>query len=147
METRHFRIVIACVIGELCVRVHDIVLDRRQEIAAHQNVIQHLRVTLEHEGVALVGGVERGEMRGSHRLGDDGLSALLSEHFDQLLFGALCGAVLIQEIVTSTTFLQIGTEWQYYLPGILILAGAGIYSRTRNRQPQAVGTEPALAPN
>ncbi len=61
--------------------------------------------------------------------------------------GALCGAVLIQEIVTSTTFLQIGTEWQYYLPGILILAGAGIYSRTRNRQPQAVGTEPALAPN
>ena len=45
--------------------------------------------------------------------------------------GALCGAVLIQEIVTSTTFLQIGTEWQYYLPGILILAGAGIYSRTR----------------
>jgi ribose transport system ATP-binding protein len=63
--------------------------------------------------------------------------------------GALCGAVLIQEIVTSTTFLQIGTEWQYYLPGILILAGAGIYSRTRNRQPSALGAEtaPAPAPN
>ena len=52
--------------------------------------------------------------------------------------GALCGAILIQEIVTSTTFLQIGTEWQYYLPGILILAGAGLYSRTRNRQPSAL---------
>ena len=61
--------------------------------------------------------------------------------------GALCGAVLIQEIVTSTTFLQIGTEWQYYLPGILILAGAGLYSRTRNRQPSALSTETAPAPN
>ncbi|HEY1478930.1 MAG TPA: ATP-binding cassette domain-containing protein [Gaiellales bacterium] len=45
--------------------------------------------------------------------------------------GAFCGAVLIQEIVTSTTFLQIGTEWQYYLPGVLILLGAGVYSRAR----------------
>jgi ribose transport system ATP-binding protein len=45
--------------------------------------------------------------------------------------GAFCGAVLIQEIVTSTTFLQIGVEWQYYLPGVLILVGAGIYSRAR----------------
>jgi ribose transport system ATP-binding protein len=61
--------------------------------------------------------------------------------------GAFCGAVLIQEIVTSTTFLQIGTEWQYYLPGILILAGAGIYSRTRNRQPSALSAEPAPASN
>jgi ribose transport system permease protein/ribose transport system ATP-binding protein len=61
--------------------------------------------------------------------------------------GALCGAVLIQEIVTSTTFLQIGTEWQYYLPGILILAGAGIYSRTRHLQPSALSTESAPASN
>ncbi len=61
--------------------------------------------------------------------------------------GALCGAILIQEIVTSTTFLQIGTEWQYYLPGILILAGAGLYSRTRNRQPSALSSETAPAPN
>jgi ribose transport system ATP-binding protein len=61
--------------------------------------------------------------------------------------GALCGAVLIQEIVTSTTFLQIGTEWQYYLPGILILAGAGIYSRTRHLQPSAASAETAPAPH
>ena len=45
--------------------------------------------------------------------------------------GALFGALLIQEIVTSTAFLQIGIEWQYYLPGLLILLGAGIYSRAR----------------
>ena len=57
-----------------------------------------------------------------------------------------CGAVLIQEIVTSTTFLQIGTEWQYYLPGILILVGAGIYSRTRTQQGFAIGAEPAASP-
>ena len=64
--------------------------------------------------------------------------------------GALFGAVLIQEIVTSTTFLQIGTEWQYYLPGILILAGAGVYSRTRQLGPSALAapeTAPTPAPN
>ena len=55
--------------------------------------------------------------------------------------------MLIQEIVTSTTFLQIGTEWQYYLPGILILAGAGVYSRTRHLRPSAVSAEAAPAPN
>jgi ribose transport system ATP-binding protein len=60
--------------------------------------------------------------------------------------GAFCGAVLIQEIVTSTTFLNIGTEWQFYLPGILILAGAGIYSRTRSLQPPGMGTETAVSP-
>ena len=60
--------------------------------------------------------------------------------------GALCGAVLIQEIVTSTTFLHIGTEWQFYLPGILILVGAGIYSRTRTHQGFAIGAETAASP-
>jgi ribose transport system ATP-binding protein len=56
--------------------------------------------------------------------------------------GAFCGAVLIQEIVTSTTFLQIGTEWQYYLPGLLILIGAGVYSRARRLA--APGLDPRL---
>jgi ribose transport system ATP-binding protein len=45
--------------------------------------------------------------------------------------GAVLGALLIQEILTSTTFLQIGIAWQYYLPGALILLGAGVYSRIR----------------
>ncbi len=54
-----------------------------------------------------------------------------------------CGAVLIQEIVTSTTFLQIGIAWQYYLPGLLILIGAGVYSRARQTSPFAVSAEPA----
>jgi len=50
----------------------------------------------------------------------------------------LLGAVLIQEIITATTFLQIGIAWQYFLPGILILVGAGVYSRAR--QVRTIGT-------
>lgn len=58
--------------------------------------------------------------------------------------GALLGAILIQEIITSTTFLQIGIAWQYYLPGILILVGAGIYSRARRQGgTQALAAEPS----
>jgi ribose transport system ATP-binding protein len=54
--------------------------------------------------------------------------------------GALLGAVLIQEIITSTTFLQIGIAWQYYLPGLLILVGAGVYSRARRSRPLGLRT-------
>ena len=45
--------------------------------------------------------------------------------------GAMLGAILLQEIITSSTFLGLGTAWQYWLPGILILLGAGAYSRAR----------------
>ena len=45
--------------------------------------------------------------------------------------GALAGAVLIQEITTASGFLGLGTAWQYWLPGLLILLAAGMYSRTR----------------
>jgi ribose transport system ATP-binding protein len=57
--------------------------------------------------------------------------------------GALLGAVLIQEIITSTTFLQIGIAWQYYLPGLLILLGAGVYSRARRMRTLVTGPEAA----
>jgi ribose transport system ATP-binding protein len=58
--------------------------------------------------------------------------------------GALLGALLIQEIITSTTFLQIGIAWQYYLPGLLILVGAGVYSRARRSRALGVSVEPAV---
>jgi ribose transport system ATP-binding protein len=45
--------------------------------------------------------------------------------------GALLGALLIQEITSATTFLKLTVAWQYWLPGILILAGAAAYSRVR----------------
>jgi ribose transport system ATP-binding protein len=57
--------------------------------------------------------------------------------------GALLGAVLIQQIITSTTFLQIGIAWQYYLPGLLILVGAGVYSRARRSRPLGVSAQTA----
>jgi ribose transport system ATP-binding protein len=45
--------------------------------------------------------------------------------------GALAGVVLIQEITATTGFLGLGTAWQYWLPGLLILLATAMYSRTR----------------
>jgi ribose transport system ATP-binding protein len=45
--------------------------------------------------------------------------------------GALAGVILIQEVTAATGFLSLGAAWQYWLPGLLILLAAGIYSRTR----------------
>lgn len=45
--------------------------------------------------------------------------------------GALLGALLLQEIISATSFLGLGEAWQQWLPGLLILAGAGLYSRAR----------------
>jgi ribose transport system ATP-binding protein len=45
--------------------------------------------------------------------------------------GALIGALLIQEIIAATGFLSLGAAWQEWLPGLLILAGAGLFSRAR----------------
>jgi ribose transport system ATP-binding protein len=45
--------------------------------------------------------------------------------------GVLFGALLMQEIITSTAFLRLGTAWQFWLPGILVLVAAAIYSRAR----------------
>ena len=46
--------------------------------------------------------------------------------------GALAGVILVQEITATTGFLGLGTAWQYWLPGILILAATAMYSRTRS---------------
>jgi ribose transport system ATP-binding protein len=45
--------------------------------------------------------------------------------------GAFMGALLIQEIITSTAFLRLGQAWQFWLPGILVLVAAAIFSRAR----------------
>jgi hypothetical protein len=45
--------------------------------------------------------------------------------------GAFMGALLIQAIITSTAFLRLGQAWQFWLPGILVLVAAGVYSRAR----------------
>ena len=65
--------------------------------------------------------------------------------------GAFFGAVLIQELVTSPQFLQgtwlvhkIGfSAFSQWLLGILILVGAGVYSRARGIRSAALEVETA----
>ncbi len=45
--------------------------------------------------------------------------------------GAFLGAVLLQEVINATTFLGLAQAWQEWLPGALIVLGAGLYSRLR----------------
>ena len=45
--------------------------------------------------------------------------------------GALLGALLITEVVAAVPFLQAALSWNDWAPGILVLVGAGIYSRAR----------------
>ena len=43
----------------------------------------------------------------------------------------LFGAVLVQINVSAASFLQLGTEWQYWLVGLSTLLGAGFYAVAR----------------
>lgn len=52
--------------------------------------------------------------------------------------GALLGAVLLQEIVSATSFLGLDEAWQEWLPGLLILVGAAVFSRARGRRSSLV---------
>jgi ribose transport system ATP-binding protein len=45
--------------------------------------------------------------------------------------GVLAGVILVQEITAASGFLGLGTAWQYWLPGLLILVATAMYSRTR----------------
>lgn len=45
--------------------------------------------------------------------------------------GAFLGALLLQEVINVTAFLSLPQAWQEYLPGLLIVLGAGVYSRVR----------------
>jgi ribose transport system ATP-binding protein len=52
--------------------------------------------------------------------------------------GTFLGALLLQEIVTSMAFLRLGNAWQYWLPGILVLVAAAMYSRARGVRTSAL---------
>jgi len=54
--------------------------------------------------------------------------------------GALLGALLLTEIVSAIPFLQIALSWNNWMPGILILVAAGIYSRARGGRAALLGT-------
>jgi ribose transport system ATP-binding protein len=54
--------------------------------------------------------------------------------------GALLGAFLLTEVVAAVPFLQIALSWTEWTPGILILVGAGIFSRARGGRSALLGT-------
>jgi ribose transport system ATP-binding protein len=54
--------------------------------------------------------------------------------------GALLGALLLSEIVSAIPFLQVALSWNNWIPGILILVGAGIFSRARGGRAALLGT-------
>ncbi|HEY6759149.1 MAG TPA: ATP-binding cassette domain-containing protein [Baekduia sp.] len=49
--------------------------------------------------------------------------------------GAMLGAVLTTQVLNAITFLHLGEEWQYWLPGGLVLVAAAAFSRLRQAAP------------
>jgi ribose transport system ATP-binding protein len=47
--------------------------------------------------------------------------------------GALFGAVLVEELLNVTTFLQLSQAWQYWVQGVLVMVAVGIYTQARAR--------------
>jgi len=47
--------------------------------------------------------------------------------------GALFGAILVEQLLNVTTFLQLSQAWQYWFEGVLVLVAVGIYTQARAR--------------
>jgi len=47
--------------------------------------------------------------------------------------GVLFGAVLVEQLLNVTTFLQLSQAWQYWFEGGLVMVAVGIYTRARGR--------------
>jgi ribose transport system ATP-binding protein len=54
--------------------------------------------------------------------------------------GALLGALLLTEVIAAVPFLQAALSWNYWIPGIMVLVGAGIFSRARGRRTALLGS-------
>ena len=48
--------------------------------------------------------------------------------------GALFGAILVEQLLNVTTFLQLSQAWQYWFQGVLVMAAVGIYTQARTRK-------------
>jgi ribose/xylose/arabinose/galactoside ABC-type transport system permease subunit len=46
----------------------------------------------------------------------------------------LLGALLTTQAVNAITFLRLGQEWQYWLPGGLVLLAAAAFARSAIRR-------------
>ncbi len=47
--------------------------------------------------------------------------------------GALFGAILVEQLLNVTTFLQLSQAWQYWFQGVLVMVAVGIYTQARTR--------------
>ena len=54
--------------------------------------------------------------------------------------GALLGAIVLSEVVAAVPFLHVSLAWNQWTPGILILVGAGIFSRARGGRTAIIGS-------
>jgi len=45
--------------------------------------------------------------------------------------GALFGAVLVEQLLNVTTFLQLSQAWQYWFEGVLVMVAVGLYTQVR----------------
>jgi ribose transport system ATP-binding protein len=47
--------------------------------------------------------------------------------------GTLFGAVLVEQLLNVTTFLELSQAWQYWFQGVLVMVAVGIYTQARSR--------------
>ncbi|HEV8223337.1 MAG TPA: ATP-binding cassette domain-containing protein [Streptosporangiaceae bacterium] len=62
--------------------------------------------------------------------------------------GALFGAILVEQLLNVTTFLQLSQAWQYWFEGVLVMVAVGIYTQARvrsGRSPQTVMSGPTIS--
>ena len=53
--------------------------------------------------------------------------------------GALFGAVLVEQLLNVTTFLQLSQAWQYWFEGVLVMVAVGLYSQARGGETRLGG--------
>jgi ABC-type sugar transport system ATPase subunit/ribose/xylose/arabinose/galactoside ABC-type transport system permease subunit len=62
--------------------------------------------------------------------------------------GTLFGAILVEQLLNVTTFLQLSQAWQYWFEGVLVMVAVGIYTQARvrsGRSPRTVMSGPTIS--
>jgi ribose transport system ATP-binding protein len=54
------------------------------------------------------------------------------------MIGAILGALLLTELIAALPFLQLGDQWQFWLPGAAVLVAAAIYARASGTRLAAI---------
>jgi ribose transport system ATP-binding protein len=56
--------------------------------------------------------------------------------------GALFGAILVEQLLNVTTFLQLSQAWQFWFEGVLVILAVGIYTQARARPARGLAQLP-----